>query len=166
MSTENYTNPEAKEKMISLARSIKIAMMVTGFDRKPLDAIPMRTQKIDDEGNIWFLSPRDSDHNKNISDKGEVQLLFSNPSGNEYLSVYGDGEITQDRDRLKDLYDNLSDNWFDGVDDPNLTAIKFTPKEAYFWDSKNNKYIALFKMGIAAVTGKEQEIGKKGKLDL
>lgn len=166
MSTENYTNPEAKEKMRSLANSIKIAMMVTGFEQKPLDAIPMRTQKVDDNGTIWFLSPRNSDHNNNITKNKDIQLLYSNPSGNEFLSVYGSGEISTDKKILEDLYDNLTDNWFDGVDDPNLTAIKFTPKEAYYWDSKNNKYVSLFKMGVAAVTGKEQEIGKKGKLDL
>lgn len=166
MSTKNYTDQEAHEKMRSLVEDIKVAMMVTGFEQKPLDAIPMRSQKVDEEGNIWFLSPRDSDHNENIARKGEVQLLFSNPPGHEYLSIYGKGEITGNRKTLEDLYNKLSDNWFDGVDDPNLTAIKFTPKEAYYWDSKDNKYVSLFKMGIAAATGKEQEIGKKGKLEL
>lgn len=166
MSTKNYINAEAKNKLKSLVEDIKIGMMVTGFDKKPLDAIPMTTKKVDDAGNIWFLSLRSSEHNQNIKKTGAVQLLYSKPSDMEFVSVYGTGEIFTDKDTLEKLYDNTSDNWFDGVNDPELTAIKFTPSEAYFWDTKTNKYVALLKMGVGAVTGNDQDIGEKGKLKL
>ncbi|WP_424493235.1 pyridoxamine 5'-phosphate oxidase family protein [Salinimicrobium sp. GXAS 041] len=166
MSTENYSNTEAKEKLKSLAEDIKFAMMVTGFQDKPLDAIPMSTKKVDDAGNIWFLSLRSSEHNQNIERTGAIQLLYSKPSDMEFLSVYGTGEIVTEKEKIKELYDSADDSWFDGADDPQATAIKFTPSEAYYWDTKDNKYVSLLKMGAAAITGKDQDVGKKGKLNL
>ena len=139
---------------------------MTDFGNKPLSAVPMSTKKVDDEGNIWFLSRIDSDHNSDIARDPDVQLLYSDPGDVEFISIYGKADIITDSDILKELYSKIDDAWFNGVEDPNLSAIKVKPKEAYFWDSKQNKYVTLLKMGVAAVTGKEQEIGRKGKLEL
>lgn len=164
MSTENYNKPEANKKMKSLVEDIRIAMMVTGFEQTPLDAVPMATKKVDDTGDIWFLSLRSSEHNQNIKNTGAIQLLYSKPSDMEFLSVYGTGEIVTEKEKLKELYEEKSDSWFDGVNDPELTAIKFTPSEAYYWDTKGNKYVTLLKMGAAAITGNDKDVGEKGKL--
>jgi hypothetical protein len=40
------------------------------------------------------------------------------------------------------------------------------PKEAYFWDNKQNKFVTFLKIGAAAVTGDKKDIGEKGKLNL
>lgn len=126
----------------------------------------MTSKKVDKEGNIWFLSLRNSDHNNDLLKNNDVQLLYSEPSDMEYLSVYGEAEITTNREILKDLYNKADDNYFEGLDDPNLTAIKVRPQEAYYWDTKTNKYVTLLKMGVGAVTGNEQDIGEKGRLNL
>lgn len=166
MSTENLNKEESWKKLKDLVDDIKVAMMVTGLEKKPINAIPMRTKKIDDKGNIWFISAGNSEHNQNIQVNEDVHLLYSAPKDNEFLSLYGQAEITKDKTILKDLYSATTDNWFDGADDPNLTAIKVKPAEAYYWDSKTNKYVTLFKMGIGALTGNQQDIGEKGKLKL
>lgn len=166
MSTEKLDREESRKKIRSLVGDIKVAMMITGFDQKPIPAIPMTTKKIDNDGNIWFLSLRNSHHNQNLLQNKQVQLLYSDPSDMEYLSVYGEAEVTTDRAILEDLYEKTDDNWFEEIDDPNLTAIKVKPEEAYYWDTKTNKYITLLKMGVGAITGNKQDIGEKGKLDL
>lgn len=166
MSTENLSHKEAREKLKDLVEDIRVAMMVTALGKIPLSAVPMTTKEIDDEGNIWFLSLRNSEHNMNIAENNQVQLLFSDPSDMEFVSVFGTGEIVTNKEILEELYDDFSDNWFDGVNDPNLTAIKFHPKEAYYWNNKSNKYVTLYKLGIAALTGKDKDLGEKGKLEL
>lgn len=166
MSTENPNKEESWNKLRELVDDIKVAMMVTGLDKKPINAIPMRTKKIDEQGNVWFISLGTSEHNKNLEINNQVHLLYSDPDDNEFLTLYGEAEITKDRKVLEELYSATTDNWFDGVDDPKLTAIKVKPVEAYYWDSKTNKYVTLFKMGIGALTGNKQDIGEKGKLNL
>lgn len=166
MSTEQLDREESRKKIRSLVGDIKVAMMITGFEQRPIPAIPMTTKKIDNDCNIWFLSLKNSHHNQNLLQNKQVQLLYSDPSDMEYLSVYGTAEVTTDRAVLEDLYEKTDDNWFEEIDDPNLSAIKIKPEEAYYWDTKTNKYITLLKMGIGALTGEKQDIGEKGKLNI
>ncbi len=166
MSIENLSNEKALEKMRDLVKDIGIAMLLTDLNSQPISAAPMSTKRVDKEGNIWFLSGLNSDHNVNIVKNRNVQLLYSDPSDMEFISIYGEAVVTTDQPTLKDLYSKVDDTWFKGVDDPNLTAIKVNPKEAYFWDTKQNKYITLFKMGLSTITGKQSDTGEKGRLDL
>ena len=164
MSTENLFNTEALKKLKDLATSIDFAMLATDLKNTPIDAIPMSTKKVDDAGNIWFLSGADSDHNANIQKDPESQLLYAKPSDMEFLSVYGLATITKERAILEDLYGKSDDAWFDGIDDPNLTAIKFAPKTAQYWDTKSNKFVSLLKMAYSAVTGDETDLGETGSI--
>lgn len=165
MSTENLTSRDALEKMTKLVNDIDFAMMLTDLKNQPIHAIPMSTKKVDDKGDIWFLSGLNSEHNANIVKDSQIQLLYSDPGDMEFISIYGSATVTTDRQILEELYTKSDDAWFTGVDDPNLTALKVVPEQAYFWDTKQNKYISLFKMGVAALTGKQADVGKKGKLD-
>ncbi|UZH56190.1 pyridoxamine 5'-phosphate oxidase family protein [Salinimicrobium tongyeongense] len=166
MSTENLNKEESQKKFRTLVDDIKVAMMVTGLEKRPINAIPMTTKKVDEQGNVWFISMGNSEHNKDLELNPDVHLLYSDPDDMEFLSLYGKAEITKDRAVLDELYNPRTDNWFDGPDDPQLTAIKVTPGEAYFWDTKTNKYVALLKMGVGAITGDHKDIGEKGKLKL
>lgn len=166
MSIENLTSHKALEKMRELVDDIKFAMMLTNLQKQPISAVPMTSKKVDEAGNIWFLSGLNSEHNANIVINPQIQLLYSEPSDMEFISIYGQATIVTERDILEDLYSKTDDSWFTGVDDPNLTAIKVAPKEAYYWDTKENKYISLFKMGLSAITGKKSDVGEKGRLDL
>lgn len=164
MSTENLYNEDAKKKISKLATDIDFAMMATNLKETPLSVIPMSTKKVDEDGNIWFLSGKDSDHNKDIEKDAETQLIYSDPSSMEFLSVYGQSSITTEKLIIKELYSSADDTWFDGEDDPNITAIKFKPSEAHYWDTDSNKLVSLFKIGKGAVTGEKQDVGESGRL--
>tara|TARA_R100000935_G_scaffold927_2_gene3137 strand:- start:825 stop:1325 length:501 start_codon:yes stop_codon:yes gene_type:complete len=166
MSTENLNNTEALKKMRKLVDDIDFCMMLTDLNTKPISAIPMSTKKVDEAGNIWFLSGKNSEHNSNISQDSKTQLLYSDNSDMEFISIYGSASIHNDKDIIHELYSKSDDAWFKDKNDPNITAIKFAPSEAYYWDTKQNKYIALFKMGLATLTGDKVDVGQKGKLNL
>ncbi len=166
MSTKNLYDDKAREKIKELAEGIDYCMLVTKMDHKPLSAIPMSTKQVDEQGAVWFLSLKDSEHNGNIEEDSHVQLLYAGTSEMEFLSLYGEAFIETNREVIRELYSKADNAWFDGEDDPNITAIKVNPKEAYYWDNKDNKMVTLFKLGVAAVSGEDQDIGEKGKLNL
>lgn len=166
MSTKNLYDDKAREKIKELAEDVDFCMLVTNMDEKPLSAVPMSTKQVDDHGAVWFLSKKTSEHNKNIEKDSDVQLLYSGTSDMEFLSIYGEAFVETNRDVIKELYSKADNAWFDGEEDPEITAIKVNPKEAYYWDNKDNKMITLFKLGMASVTGDNQDIGEKGKLNL
>ncbi|WP_010228979.1 pyridoxamine 5'-phosphate oxidase family protein [Gillisia marina] len=166
MSTENLDKKESLKKLRELVNDIDFCMMLTDLNSQPISAIPMSTKKVDESGNIWFLSGKDSEHNSNIAKDSKTQLLYSDKSDMEFISIYGSATIHTDKDTIHELYSKSDDAWFDDKNDPNITAIKFAPSEAYYWDTKQNKYIALLKMGIATITGDKADVGEKGKLNL
>ncbi len=69
------------------------------------------------------------------------------------MTVFGDASIRTEKSILKDLYGKSDDAWFEGVDDPNRTAIQVQPTEGQFWNANHGALMSLFKIGIAAVTG-------------
>lgn len=166
MSEKNLFNAAAKAKLKEMVENIDFAMMETNLTSKPSHIIPMSTKEIDAEGCIWFLSNKSSEHNSYLNSDNSVQLIYSKPSDKEFLSLFGNAFITTDKAVLELLYKKSDDAWFDGVEDPNLTAIKVIPKEAHYWDTKNGKLVSLLKMGISAVTGEKQDLGEEGDLNL
>lgn len=164
MSQENLYSQKAIEKITDIATDVDFCMFATNLSIQPISAVPMSTKKVDERGNIWFLSTKDSEHNANIVQDDNTQLLYSGTSSMKFLSVYGYSEIVYDREIIKDLYSNADNAWFDGDEDPNITAIKFVPQEAAYWSNDDNKLITLFKLARAAVTGENQDIGSSGQM--
>lgn len=164
MSTKNLYSKEAKEKIKEMAESIDLTMMATDLRRQPFHVIPMSTKEVDDQGNIWFLSNKTSTHNQNIAKSNETQLIYADTGNYEFLSVYGRAHISTDRKRIKELYGSGDDAWFEGEDDPMITAIKVVPEDAHYWDTKNGKVLSLLKMAKGAVTGNEPNLGVQGDL--
>src|SRR5690606_35624311 len=93
-----------------------------------------------------------------------LHLIYADKSGMQFLNVYGMATITTDRKIIDELYGKTVDAWFEGKDDPNITAISVRPKEAYYWDPKNNKLVSLVKMGVGAIIGEQPDTMDFGKL--
>lgn len=166
MSKNNLFNEEAKAKIKELAENIDFAMMETHLGSKPTHIIPMSTKDVDDEGCIWFLSNKNSEHNGYLVADNSIQLIYSKPSDMEFMTIFGHAFISTERPVLEKYYGKSDDAWFDGIDDPNLTAIKVIPKDAHYWDAKNGKLVSLLKMGMGALTGEKQDLGEHGDLKI
>lgn len=164
MSKDNLYNDEAKKKIKEMAEDMDFAMFATNLKQIPLHMIPMSTKKVDDQGNIWFLSDKNNTHNQIIAKDSNVHLIYVDKGSMQFLNVYGTANVSTDRSMISELYSSGDDAWFDGKDDPNVTAISVRPTESYYWDPKNNKLVTLVKMGVGAITGNEPDLMDVGKL--
>ena len=163
---KNLTATDAVEKIREIAKDANICMFVTDLSSLPLAGRPMATQEVDEQGNIWFMSDRNSDKNRHIEDDDQVQLFYSHTNNYEYLSIFGRAEIVDDRSKIDKLWTPMAKTWFkEGKDDPNVSLIKVRPEDAYYWDTKNNKMVSLIKfaMGAIGITPKDDG-GIEGKL--
>lgn len=163
---KNLNRQEANEKIKQLVESADICLFTTDLTALPLKTRPMSTQKVDDEGGLWFFSEKDSDKNQHIAKDNRVQLFYSNKTSSEYLSLYGTAIIIKDDAKAEELWKTHVKIWFDGPDDPNLTIIKVTPQDGYYWDTKDGKLISLVKMAVGVITGKEMNGGVEGKVKM
>lgn len=163
---KNLTATDAVEKIREIAKDANICMFVTDLSSLPLAGRPMATQEVDEQGNIWFMSDRNSDKNKHIEDDEQVQLFYSHTNNYEYLSIFGRAEIVNDRSKIEELWTPMAKTWFkEGKDDPNISLLKVIPEDAYYWDTKNNKMVSLIKFAMGAIgINPKDDGGIEGKL--
>lgn len=162
---KNLSQQEAIKKIREMAEDINMCMFCTKVQDMPFQTRPMGTQKVDDDGNLWFFSADSSDKNQEIKNDDEVQLIYAKGSDAHFLSVHGKATVSRDRAKIEELWNKFAQAWFKGgKDDPNLTVICVKPDEAYYWDTKHGKMISLLKIAVASVTNKVMDDGIQGTL--
>lgn len=163
---ENLSGKRAVEKIKELADQAKTCFFITGFSEKgPVQTRPMSVQKIDSEGNLWFLSANDSHKNAEIKKNPHVQLMFQGSAHSDFLNLFGKAAISTDKKKIKELWEPLVKAWFtEGIDDPRVTVIKVIPIEGYYWDNKHGNAIAYIKMLAGAALGKTLDDSVNGAL--
>lgn len=157
MSIENLVNTEAAKKLKELSEKARICMFSTDLTKLPIKSRPMSLQETDNEGNLWFISSNDSNKNFEINEDKRVQLFFMNNSNSEYLSVFGEAFIYNDKNTIEEKWSVFANAWFDGKDDPQVTIIRIQPSETYYWDTKAGKLVTLLSFAKAIVSGKETD---------
>ncbi|RYD79232.1 MAG: general stress protein [Sphingobacteriales bacterium] len=163
---------EQKQQLPTIYEKIKdvdIAMLTT-IDRKrgTLHSRPMSTNKqVEPDGTIWFFTYNDSEKASEVEMHENVNLSYSLPSSQLYVSVSGTAEMVQDKAKMKEFWNPILKAWFpDGLETPNIALLKVTITEAEYWDSNSNKMVQLFQIVRAIVTGTEADYGKHEKIDL
>lgn len=163
---ENLFGKEAAEKIQELAGKANTCFFCTNITTgKAFATRPMSVQKIDESGNFWFLSASDSHKNAEIARDASVQLLFQGSKYSDFLSIYGQAEISTDRARIEELWEPIVKAWFtEGKDDPRITVIKVTPTEGYYWDTKHGAAVAMLKTAVGAIMGKTLDDSIEGTI--
>lgn len=126
---------------------------------------PMSVQEADEQGNLWFLSPSDSDKNREIEAYPEVRLFFQSSKHAGCLMLTGTAHISRDPECIEALWEPMLKTWFtEGMDDPRITVIKVVPQGGYYWDTKHSSMVAGTKMLIGALIGKTLDDSIQGTL--
>lgn len=132
---KNLKGKEAIEKLKAIAGNAKVCMFCTNLEEMPIATRPMLIQEVDDKGDIWFLSSDVSSKNIEVKMDDKVQLLFSTLRSNEYLSVYGDAYVYNDKKIIEAKSMHSVKAWIPaGDNDPNITLIRIIPKKTFYWD--------------------------------
>ena len=130
-------------------------------------ARPMNIRQVDDQGTLWFLSSSDSHKNAEIAVDPAVKLYLQGSTHSEFLHLSGHATISTDKEKIKELWTPILKTWFtEGEDDPRITAIKVTPLDNYYWDTKHGSAVAGIKILAGAVIGKTLDDSIEGKLSL
>jgi general stress protein 26 len=164
---EDLQGKNAGEKIKELASKTKICLFCTAITNgKPVAVRPMSVQKMDEQGNFWFLSASDSHKNAEIQNDNKVQLFFQGSAHSDFLTVYGNASVSRDKELIVELWEPIVKTWFTGgVDDPRITVIKVETQEGYYWDTKHGNAVAFAKMAAGAIMGKTMDDSIEGKLN-
>ncbi|VXB56594.1 General stress protein [Flavobacterium sp. 9AF] len=169
MSKENLFSKDAIEKLKELSEKARTCMFVTNLDKQPpFNSRPMSLQECDNEGNLWFISSKESNKNMEIERNNDVQLYFMNNGDYEYLSILGNAFIYDDKDTIDDKWSLFANAWFDGKEDPNVSIIRVEPRDVYYWDTKAGKFVSMMYFVSSILMGKktDNKDGVEGKIHI
>lgn len=129
----------------------RIAMLTIEEDGR-LVSRPMASLARPDEGLIYFVTRTDAKVGE-IGGSARVNLAYSDPHKNNYVSLSGTARTSQDRAKLGDLWSMWAEAWLpEGPDAPDVALITVEPQEAKLWDSTSSSLLHVAKVLKAVAT--------------
>ena len=151
------------QKIDDLIGDIKVAMLVTKGSQGELHSRPMATQKIDDEGNLWFFISISSLKSIEVSQEKHVNLIYTKPDC--YASVVGTATITQDPEKMRSLWHPMFKAWFPlGLEDEELALLKVKIDYVEYWKTPGGASTKLVDFAKSMVMGDTKNMGEHGVL--
>ena len=157
---------ESIAKLGGLIKGINIAMLTT-VDFGLLRSRPMATQEMEFDGDLWFMTSSETHKTDEIEKDPRVNVSYSAPNTNTYVSVSGTVQIVNDREKIEELWNPAYKAWFPkGLDDPTICLLKVTVEQAEYWDSPSSTIVHIVGFVKALVTGERADGGDHGKVNL
>ena len=148
-------NPnEDIKKLGALIKDIQFAMLTSQDADGRLHSRPMATQQVSFDGDLWFFTALNSHKLEEVRADSQVNVAYSEPKDQRYVSVSGRAQIVTDKEKAKQLWTPALKAWFpNGLEDPQLALIKVSVESAQFWDSPSSKIVQLVGFAKAMLTG-------------
>ncbi|WP_031539597.1 pyridoxamine 5'-phosphate oxidase family protein [Bacillus sp. MB2021] len=140
------------ETLRDLIKDVDNAMLTT-ISEEGLVSRPMKTQEVEFDGDLWFLTKKDTEKYEEILHENEVNVAYA---GNSYVSIRGRAELVDDLAKKKELWSNAYEKILQtSYDDPNIVLIKVKAESAEYWDtgSFTKNVVFIYKR----ITGQEAE---------
>ncbi|WP_251047421.1 pyridoxamine 5'-phosphate oxidase family protein [Planococcus sp. ISL-110] len=146
-------NLESIKTVNGLIKDIKVAMFTTVSSNNKIISRPMQTQKVEFDGELWYLTMKDTEKYQEITSNPNVDLAYA---GNSYVSISGTAEFIEDEAKKKNTGIRSSTKcWTLPMDDPNVVLIKVDADSAEYWDSGNT--LKSVKTFVKKLTNKDTE---------
>lgn len=166
--SDTKTRDEAISKLADLIKDVRIAMLTTVADDGSLHSRPMAVQQVEFDGDLWFFTREDSPKVYEIEQEFHVNVAFSDPSAQNYVSVSGTARLVHDKAKAEELWNPALKAWFpDGLDDPQLALLQIEVKNAEYWDAPSSTIAHVAGIIKSIATGKPaDDVGENKKLSL
>jgi len=125
----------------------------------------MSTQQFESDGDLWFFTSDNGHKIDEINSDNRVNVAYSKPEDNTYVSVSGTAEVSKDRAKIEELWSPVLKAWFpEGLEDPTLCLLKVSVEEAEYWEASSSTLVQLFGFVKAMATGQEADYGGNKKV--
>jgi len=151
---------EHKEKIWNLIKDIKVGMLTTHCDDE-LRSRPMHLVQDNYDDTIWFFTNSLSEKIFEMKHDRDVNLSFSCPKTQTYVSMTGKARLTHDKDLINKFWNPFVAAWFpQGKDAPDVALIAIKISKGEHWDTEKSKILQLFEIAKANLTDKQPDLGE------
>ena len=157
--TENNKAPsdsEARKRLWELIKDIRFAMFTARHSNGHLHSRPMTTQNtdLDNDGSLWFFMSRAGSPVADLKMDAAVSVVYADIGADSYVSVSGNALVVEDMGKKQQLWSKMAEAWFPGgAQDADLALVKVEITHADYWDVKDSKFVQLYRMAKAVITG-------------
>jgi general stress protein 26 len=149
-----------------LMEKIRFCMLVTHSGHgDELRARPMSAIIDEDHGTICFLADVRQAKDDEMAANHNVCLTFADPGSSTYVSVTGRAAVSNEREKIAQLWTASASVWFNGKDDPNIRLLTVTPSQAEYWKGAGSLVTAVT-FASSLLTGKRPDMGTNRKVAL
>lgn len=93
-------NQQAVEQVRELIKGIETAMLTT-VSEEGLVSRPMKTQEVEFDGDLWFLTKKDTEKFHELLHNRQVNVAYA---GKSFVSIRGEAELVDDAGKLKQFW--------------------------------------------------------------
>jgi general stress protein 26 len=164
----DHRDHEGAQKLYDLIKDVKICMMTTVESDGTLHSRPMHNQQADEAGDLWFFTYLQSPKTTEISKDNHVNLAYSDPQKQHFVSVSGKAELVREKQTIEAKWSEGMRAWFPkGTDEPGIALIRVHPERGEYWDSPSSTLVHLYGYVKARVAGEPPtELTEQKKVDL
>jgi general stress protein 26 len=173
----NLTPAELADRAWKLAEKIRIGLFAT-WDGTQQRIRPLSATIDRDAGAVYFLIGADGGTTlaeatgapsltlaQQIERYPTVTVAFADPGASDYVAITGEAAVSNDRDKIRELWSPFAKAWWDGPDDPDIRLVTLRPDNAELWEGPN-KLVAFAVMLAAAATDAKPAVGDHGAVRL
>ncbi len=159
----DLSGKEGAAKIAELVKGIRIAMMSTVDQNGEIRSRPMATRDATFDGTLWFLTRKSSLKVSELNEQSNITLDYSDPGNSKYVTLRGKASLSQDRAKIKELWNFMYKAWFpEGEDDPEIVVMRVDITEGEYWEANSSKLVMGIRYVAAAVTGGNVSVGESG----
>ncbi len=166
-STAPKDQDQQLQKLRELVKKIDYCMLTTLDDDGSLRSRPMSSNgEIEANGGLWFFTYGDS-HKVVEAEHHQVNVSFSAPDRQSYVSLSGQAELVRDRSKMQELWKPELKAWFPKeLDEPDIALLKVNVEKAEYWDAPAGWVAKTIGFVKAVTTGEKAKSGENVKLTL
>jgi general stress protein 26 len=155
------------DELYDLIEGIEIAMFTTRRADGNLVSRPMATQARAEGADLWFVTDISSDKLDELKVDPHVNVSYYKDRSREFVSVSGTAHVTQNREKIRELWRPDWKAWFPGEnpeagtpEDPRLALIAIEAVSAQYLKIDKPQWVVLFEVARGMVTGKTPNVGE------
>lgn len=125
---------DTHKKLIDLIYDFDNAMLVTKTDDGSLNARPMAVADTTDDGELWFVTDRNSGKIADLMLDRDVAVTMQ--SRHKFVTLSGECRVVDDHAKIESLWNETWRVWFpEGKSDPSIVLLKIVPSRGEYWDN-------------------------------
>jgi general stress protein 26 len=158
--------------LYDLIEELDTAMMTTRRPDGHLRSRAMANQKPADGADLWFVAAEGSNKLVDLDHDPHINLAYYRDGNREWVSVSGVATTSQDRAKIKELYEPDWSIWFEdnedprsgSPDDPRIVLIGVTVHAAEFLEVDKPRPVLLSELVKGWLTDSQPEFGETHQL--